>query len=86
MTEKGVKVTALSRSTKIPVQTIHGWLQGKAPRNINQVKVVSDYFGVSLDCLVYAEEQKTLSPLETQLDEIKAGVWEVILKKPTAKN
>lgn len=82
MSAKRIKVTALSRETGVPVPTIHGWLQGKAPRNIDQVKTVADHLGATLDWLLYAEETHKAKTMESRMDEINTGIWEVVLRKP----
>lgn len=82
MSAKSLKVTALSRDTGVPVPTIHGWLQGKAPRNIDQVKTVADHLSVTLDWLLYAEDTQRAKTVESRMDEINTGVWEVVLRKP----
>ncbi|WP_347357909.1 helix-turn-helix transcriptional regulator [Bdellovibrio sp.] len=83
LAEKNLKVAVLAREAKVPVATVHGWLQGKPPKNFNQVKAVCDILNVSLDWLLYAEQPKTARQvLEDHKDEIVAGVWEVVLRKP----
>lgn len=82
--KKNMKVVALARETKVPAQTIHNWLQNKPPKNINQLKAVCDYLGVTLDWVLYGVEGIE-NPLVKHEEEIVAGVWEVVLRKPRAK-
>ena len=76
----GIAVTALARSTGVPTQTIHNWLSGAKPRDVDQLKLVADHFGVSLDYLLYEtkSEKKNFSDFS---DDINAGIFEVILRK-----
>lgn len=77
---KGITITALSRATKVPLQTIHGWLQGSEPKGLKQVKKVADYFQVDLDYFCFGIEPKSPTFRDYQ-DEINAGVFEVILRR-----
>ncbi len=81
--QRGVTITTLAKTTKIPAQTIHNWLAGSKPRDLDQVKRVADYFQVSLDFLAYGtdRDQTASSEIERHKDEINAGVFEVILRR-----
>ncbi len=78
--EKGMTIAALSRSTKVPLQTLHGWLQGSEPKSLKQVKKVADHLGVDLDYLCFGIEPKKPSFNDYQ-DEINAGIFEVVLRR-----
>lgn len=80
--EKGLTITNLSRATKVPLQTLHGWLNGSEPKNLRQVKAVADYLEVDLDYLCFGIKPKiSKSSLEEFSDEINAGVFEVVLRR-----
>lgn len=80
--ENDLSVAQLSRSTKIPAQTLNNWLAGLEPRSISQVKVASQYFKMTLDELVYGEFKKTYdNKIEQYSDEINAGIFEVVLRR-----
>jgi transcriptional regulator with XRE-family HTH domain len=78
--EKGITITALSRSTKVPLQTLQGWLQGSEPKSLKQVKKVADHLGVDLDYLCFGIEPKKTS-LDEYREEINAGIFEVVLRR-----
>ena len=80
--ESGAKVTALSKATRVPLQTLHNWLAGQKPRDIDQVKRVADHFGVSLNYLCFGEIERTDKDLKDFREEILAGVFEVVIRKP----
>ena len=80
--DEDLKVTELSRATKVPLQTLHNWLSGQKPRDIDQVKRVADHFGVSINNLCFGEIEKSNRELADFKDEIMAGVFEVIIRKP----
>lgn len=78
--ENGITITNLSKKTKIPLQTLHGWLQGSEPKSLRQVKKVADFFEVDLDYLCFGIEPKK-QDLTDFKDEINAGVFEVVLRR-----
>lgn len=80
--ENNVKITDLSKATRVPVQTLHNWLTGQKPRDIDQVKRVADHFGVSLNYLCFGEIEKANKDLSEFRDEILAGVFEVVIRRP----
>lgn len=87
MVNRGLKATELSRATGVANTTIANWLNGQAPRDVKQVKVIADYFSVTLDYLFFGIEPKAKTTFEEFKDEIDAGEFQVILKKinPTKK-
>lgn len=78
--EKGITVTGLSRSTKVPVQTLYGWLIGSEPKSIKQVKNVADFLAVDLDYLCFGITPKQPSIFDYE-NEINSGIYEVVLRK-----
>ena len=80
--EKGISIAHLSRATKVPLQTLHGWLQGSEPKSIRQVKMVADYLEVDLDYLCFGNKPKSVhNQIDIYKDEINAGVFEVVLRR-----
>jgi len=77
--DKGMSVTALSKKTGIPAQTIFNWLSGAEPKSLVQVKAVAEFFGVSLDYICFGD--KTSQKFEDYMDDINAGQFEVILRR-----
>lgn len=78
---KGLSVAGLARGSKVPVQTLHGWLQGVEPKSIRQLKAVADHLGVDLDYLCFGIKPESESKIEKFEDEINAGVFEVVLRR-----
>ena len=75
--------TQLARATKVPVQTIHNWIHGQEPRSFKQIKKIADYFELTVDELVYSPAGKAfrVGPIKEFIEEINAGVFEVVLRK-----
>lgn len=77
-----VTIAQLARATKISAKTLYQWLQKQKPRDLNQVRKVADYFEVSIDFLAFGIELKSKSEIKDYQEEINAGVFEIILRKP----
>jgi transcriptional regulator with XRE-family HTH domain len=80
---KDINVSQLARFTDLPINTVHNWLNGQSPQNLEQLKKVADYFEITIDDLCFGSKSNTRndSPLKDFEDEINAGVFEVILRK-----
>jgi transcriptional regulator with XRE-family HTH domain len=84
--ENDITVAQLARKAGVSAKTIYNWLEGQNPRDIGAVKKVADHFKVTLDFICYGTEPiKTTSSFEQHLDEIHAGTYEVILRRPKTK-
>lgn len=80
--ERGITLAHLSRTAKVPLQTLHGWLQGSEPKSLKQVKAVADCLDVDLDYLCFGIKPKPAkNQIEQFQDEINAGVFEVVLRR-----
>ena len=80
LNEHDITAAQLARACKIAPQTINNWLSGQEPRSLNQIKVVADYFDVTVDYLVYGKEEKK-EKIQDYEEEINAGVFEVVLRR-----
>lgn len=79
LNKNNVKVTELSRATKVPVQSIRNWLEGVSPRRLDHVLAVATYFEVSIEFLITGKQKEIIKDFQ---DEINAGVFEVVLRRP----
>lgn len=78
-----INASELSRATAIPKTTISGWMNGAMPKSFTQVKVMANYFSLTLDELIYGDvSQKKLSKVDLKdyADTICAGNYEVYLR------
>lgn len=87
MKEKGYSVKTLSKSSGLPVSTLHEWLGGRSPRNFVQVKKVADVLGVSLNRLLFDEPDKheTISLNQILKDDLFNGTFEISVKRVRIK-
>lgn len=84
LAEADMTAAELSRRTSIPKNTLSSWLSGSPPKNLNQVKAVADCLGVTIDKLIYGTPGKSRAGgnlIEEHMEEINAGVFEVILRR-----
>lgn len=79
--ESNITLTKLSRETDIPQSTLHGWLNGVPPRNIMQLKLIADFFGVSIDSLCFNSKDRSEGRLKEYLEQVNLGTYEVILRR-----
>jgi len=83
---KGINISQLAKEVGISSKTLHNWTTGQKPRDIDQVKQVADYFGVSIDELCFGlQATSSISNFENHKDEINAGIYEVVLRKVNIK-
>lgn len=52
---RGMTAADLSRVTGIPKQSISDWLAGVTPRDLKRLKKVAEYFGVTVDQIVFGD-------------------------------
>lgn len=81
-----VSATELARKAKVPKQNLSGWLAGKRPADISQVKRVAEALGISLDNLLFGngaeKKEEKAADLETLLgDNWLTGLFEVKLRR-----
>lgn len=55
MSEHKISQKKLSMKVGLPVSTLHGWLNGAAPKNIQDLKKVASIFGMTIDQLCFDE-------------------------------
>ena len=70
----------LCKECGISPSVMSGWLRGVPPKGIGQLKVVADYFGLTLDSLIYGNaEIKTQEQSSVQLEEV--GEFRVLVQR-----
>lgn len=56
---KSLSLRSISENTGIPYPTLHAWKDGRPPKNLQVVKVLADYLGLSLLELLFDERQSS---------------------------
>ena len=81
--EMGITASALADKAGVPKSTLLGWLAGKAPRDMNQLRAVATFIGTSIGALLFDEEPtvildpQKLSGFKTDDDGWHRGIVEV---------
>lgn len=76
----------LSSATSISPSTLSGWKNGASPRDLSELRTCAQYFGVSIDYLLFGEDTAQVN-LENLLTEkvfdgfLKVKIERVINKK-----
>lgn len=86
MESHDITLSALAKATGVPKQTIHNWLCGTEPKTLDHVRAVARYFKIGIEELCYGDEEKasktkSFNPIEEHEEEIRAGVFEVVLRR-----
>lgn len=83
--EQDLTVAQLARKTGISNKTIHEWLLGRNPRDLNAVKKCAEALNVSFHYILWGEEEKN-NLINNLLDktEIHSGLYEITIKKVVA--
>lgn len=76
MDQKKISARELSRQTKVPPSTLSSLLAGGKPQKLNHVLVLAEYFGTSMEMLLYGSDRRppTIEELATE------GIFEGWLK------
>lgn len=82
--QSDMNVAQLARASRVSAKTIYNWLAGQKPKDLDSVKRVADHFNISIDQLCYGNVSG--SPIsgrefEHHLDEVNAGIFEVVLRR-----
>lgn len=58
MKNRGISINKLSKSCRIPVSVLHGWIQGALPsaKNLHHIQSLSEYLGLSFEMLLFNRE------------------------------
>jgi len=64
--ERKMSLLALSKKSRVSRSTISGWLHGSRPRDLHELKQVSDALGVSFELLCLGHEDTDLGKALSQ--------------------
>jgi transcriptional regulator with XRE-family HTH domain len=73
--KRDIAAAHLARRANVPKQSLSGWLAGSKPRDINQVKRVADYLGVSLDHLMFGIGDEAASAKGSDIHSLLNNEW-----------
>ena len=86
LARRGMTAAELARKAKVSKQLLSLWLGGSEPRKLNQVKLVADALGVTVDNLCFGDgidrDAERVTDLEALLgDGWVGGLFEVRLRR-----
>ena len=71
--QKNVTVYAVSKATGITTTTFTNWKKGKYTPKPDKLQLIADYFGVSLNYLMYGEEPE-MSKYSTEMAHLVSKI------------
>ena len=87
--ERNLSVREFARQIHVSQKTAQEWVSGdgnRIPRNAQVLKDIASYFGCSVYCLLFGEEDpKSLIGEILEKTEIHTGMYEITIKKIKTK-
>lgn len=62
----GTDLRSIERETEIPYTTLHTWLHNGRPTDFRKIRRLARHLGVSIDYLVFGEEDKNSKKSEAE--------------------
>lgn len=67
MASKKLSLKNLSGHVGVPSSTIHGWLNGAAPKSLVDLKKIADFFKISIDELCFGAPEKSIQAVRERV-------------------
>lgn len=85
MGERGESLSSVCKKANLAKGTVAGWMEGVAPRNLQDLVKLADALNVSLDHLIANRREET--DLDKLLDKVSlhTGLYEISIKKVSKK-
>ncbi len=87
---RGMTAADLSRVTGIPKQSISDWLAGVTPRDLKRLKKVAEFFGVTVDHIVFGNNsdfgRRTVTISSEDDGDWVSGVYEVRFRRVDSRS
>lgn len=86
--QKSISVSELSRRIGVSSKTIYEWMgaDGRLPRDPDHLKALSEFFGVSLEHLLFGEETRITIDSLISKTEVHTGLYEITIRRATPKD
>jgi len=79
--QKGLSLRELSKMSGVPASTLSEWMSNRPPRNPLQTKKVAEALNVSLNFLLFGEEDRN-DPIQRVITEnVFNGTFEISVKR-----
>lgn len=73
--KREMNASQLAKKARVPKQSLSGWLSGSNPRDVRQIKRVSDALGVTVDNLMFGDGPDATIEKMTELDALLGDGW-----------
>ena len=80
-TERKLNLSKLAKETGVPIQTIHGWTEGRKAVNLAHLRKVAEYLKIPIFELLYGERDSFELSSEEILRELFSGDIRVTVHK-----
>jgi len=86
--DRGISINELSRRIGVSSKTVHTWVgkNGSTPRRPDDLKKLCDFFGVSLEFLVFGEDRSENIEALFSKSEVHTGLYEITIKRVAKKD
>ena len=71
--KRGITLRDLSRKTKIPASTLSSLMSGAQIQKVEHALTLSEFFGVSLEYLLFGKTKKSLTVEEMKMEHVFSG-------------
>ena len=79
--QRGLSLRQLSKLSSVPASTLNEWMSNRPPRNPVQVKRVAEVLDVSMNYLLFGEEDRN-DPLQRIITEdVFQGNFQITIKR-----
>ena len=75
MRHKAISARALSKATGVPQSTLSHLLSGRSSQKPEHLLAISQFFGISMESLIFGEDAAQVSSLESVLTEEVFSGW-----------
>ncbi|HEX7673757.1 MAG TPA: helix-turn-helix transcriptional regulator [Bdellovibrio sp.] len=79
--EKGVTLRSLSKQTKVPQSSLSSFLAGAGTSKPEHVRSLAKFFNVSMEYLLFGEDEKPPSLEEVLTEDVFSGWLKVEIKR-----
>ncbi len=86
MDKQGLTIRELSRRTKVPASTLSNLLSGANVQKIEHVLTLSEFFGVTMEHLLFGKSSKKPTIEEMDLEHIFSGWLKVKIERAVPVN
>ena len=84
--ERHMTLKELSNQTKIKASTLSGWKNGVSPRDLTEVRICAQFFGVSMEKFLFNEESQTAPLNDLALEKLFDGYFKIKIERVLTKN